>query len=773
MEDNDFPMTTVKHEWDNETEESPIEEESAEIERQVKELLERFRHGTSNPIQIDPQDDNGVDNGVDNGLDNGFGDGFDDEDEANIIPALEHVIDLTDIVSGDTPPPPQRRPTRPDLVKVEDLTQSYRFNGSVLEPGVTVEIQAQNSPQFFKSSFLYINQIINTLDGIKLRGIAMTRLRNLRGRLPRLRNELAMILHVDNTDSRPEEVQGAIEVSVRDVIRVRNCHFTNADYPVHRAVSGIYATVADLENQGVLMCRWRLIFVYRDAITRKAYIEQTKRAAAPLEYIIEHLSIKQISKKRFKVSETSRFNAWRGGKIRGGEHDPTNNNNGVVTGPIIQLDDDNEEDPDMVLIEKKRGQRYTFGDMFCGAGGASLGARKAGFRIKIACDHHKGACATYSRVFPEAELHHRDIFDFITTKDSLTRVDVLHLSPPCQFWSPAHTCAGINDEANIAALFSCHGLIKKFRPRLFTLEQTYGILLPKFEYYFNALVHGFTENNYSVRWKIVDLVEWGSPATRKRLVMIGSCPGEELPVIPKASHVPRDVVRRGKKPYLTVKKMLERIPRELGIKKALNANHANGPFGNGHEEYEDPLHRPYEMIRKYMPRWDPDVTLRRCITTNGGYGNYHPHGRRDFTLREYAVLQTFPVNYPFQLPDRKIQIGNAFPPMVVKVLFTHLRRWLERQDGVYAVENEPLDPDDPDVEFCDLEALSEDEKKNDSMSRGVEIEYMGQRPVTPDVDSMDIDTDDENDNDKNDNDDDNGKNPQAPLRVWFGLGWSN
>ncbi|KAF2971675.1 hypothetical protein GQX73_g1841 [Xylaria multiplex] len=126
------------------------------------------------------------------------------------------------------------------------------------------------------------------------------------------------------------------------------------------------------------------------------------------------------------------------------------------------------------------------------------------------------------------------------------------------------------------------------------------------------------------------------------------------------------------------------------------------------------------MARKCFERWDSDVTLKRCITTNGGSGNYHPNGKRDFTLREYATLQTFPVDYPFQKPERKKQIGNAFPPMVVKVLYTHLRKWLENKDRVYATENEPIDLDDPNIEFLDLE----DELMNDATSDDEDLEYI-------------------------------------------------
>jgi len=720
MATNTSLVGSGKRGW-NADEEAIDEEETNSIERRLK----RFKKNSiekNNNLNEDQQDKDKE------------GEKQDEEgDEEEIFPALADIIDLTDDTTDDLllDSLKTRLPARNGSVSPALRREECEINGISIKVDSTVEITEQ--PHLFRASFLWVKSIIDSTgegkdSGIQLRGIPLTRLRNLRGRLPRLRNEVAMILHVDADDKRDEEVQACIEVSATTdaVIRGRICHFTNADFPQHRVEPPNYTTnnnnnnkgaVAEFEQNGPLMCRWRCIFVYRDAAARTDHLYPPaggKRKAAPQEYILEHLSTKHVSKKRFKVSETVRFNVWRGAKVRGGDYVPENDSNnkknatsttttsamtntatttntGYNGGLIVPLDGTGEEESELVMIEKKPGQRYTFGDMFCGAGGASLGARKAGFHVKIGCDHHAGACHTHRKVFPECDLDGRDIFQFIAdASKSRIRVDVLHLSPPCQFWSPAHTVEGVNDEANIEVLFSCRELIKKLRPRVFTLEQTFGILHPKFEYYFNALIHGFTENGYSVRWKSVNLVDWGAPATRKRLIMIGSCPGEELPTFPEPTHAPPSIyskkrsIRRGKKPYITVQRMLARIPRDAS-------------------NYDD-MHQPAEMRRKRLPRWDPDVTLARCITTNGGYGNYHPNGRRDFTMREYATLQTFPVDYPFHNSDRKKQIGNAFPPLVVKALYTHIRKWLERQDRVYAVENEPLDLDDPDVEVFDVDA---------------------------------------------------------------------
>lgn len=96
-----------------------------------------------------------------------------------------------------------------------------------------------------------------------------------------------------------------------------------------------------------------------------------------------------------------------------------------------------------------------------------------------------------------------DITDFITSDIPCPRVDILHISPPCQFWSPVHTREGKNDEANIAALFVCLELTKKLRPRIVTLKQTFGLTHAKHAPFFNSLIGSFTYLGYSIQWSVL------------------------------------------------------------------------------------------------------------------------------------------------------------------------------------------------------------------------------------------------------------------------------
>jgi len=175
------------------------------------------------------------------------------------------------------------------------------------------------------------------------------------------------------------------------------------------------------------------------------------------------------------------------------------------------------------------GQKYTYGDccklypwhlldlvligLVCGAGGATRGALMAGLKPIWGFDMNNHACTSWHLNFPDATIYQEWADQFIQRglRNSSLRVDILHLSPPCQYFSPAHTTDGKDDEMNMASLFACGNLLDVAKPRVATLEQTFGIvLLPRFQPYFNALILMFTDRGFSVRWKIAQLQNWVS-----------------------------------------------------------------------------------------------------------------------------------------------------------------------------------------------------------------------------------------------------------------------
>lgn len=694
------------------------DEESAGDEIQAS-IEARVRSGAAQRLSSDGDDDDGPE-GEDADDDlakvKSEDSGFDEERaERELAPGIATVIDLTeDGPHSDVPGwgpmkaipvPPQRNAP---LDKREILTcLRYGKDDLVLRPGAVVELP--EIAHIYRASFLRIQYIIQSHSGdIFLRGLPFTRTRHLRGQLPRLRNEVCLVLQVDADDGRPAKEQAAIEIPVTEVKRARNLHCTNATFPENR-YPHVYGSVAEIEDKGMLACRWKCVLTYKDADARI-------NKQPPCQFMLAHLRADEASTEHCRVSDRSRLNNWRGSKVRGGSYDKLT---GKDLEPVEDVDEDPHAEPAWIL--KKPGQRYSMGDMFSGAGGASLGAQQAGFHIRVACDKSPHACKTHRINFPQTDLREEDIYKFM--REDLVwgggagYVDVLHLSPPCQFWSPAHTVPSANDEANIAVLFSCRELVRKLRPRLFTLEQTFGIMHPRFEHYFNALVHGFTQNGYSVRWRVVNLLDWGLPSRRNRLVVIGACAGERLPPFPRATHARDPAPGSGARPHATVIEALRRIPPAGATLHADRKRYHYQGRGGGPGQRRRGRRRRRRR-RRQRPPWDPRAPLARCITTHGGYGNYHYAGRRDFTPRELATMNGFPARYEFHPAQAKRQIGNAFPPCAVRLLYGHLRRWLEDEDRVRPIEEQAVVEEEPeyDIEATDFEEdEDEDEDSNDEV----------------------------------------------------------
>lgn len=165
-------------------------------------------------------------------------------------------------------------------------------------------------------------------------------------------------------------------------------------------------------------------------------------------------------------------------------------------------------------------KRYRFGDAFCGGGGMSSGARSAGLINAWSFDFNQDAINTYRRNFPDCETYYATANDFVTFPPEELLVDIVHLSPPCQPHSPAHTIAGKDDDRNEASLFCVKECLEAARPRVVTLEQTDGIL--NRQEWFRSLVLCFTDLGFSVSWKVLHGVEYGVPQTRKRLFLLAA-----------------------------------------------------------------------------------------------------------------------------------------------------------------------------------------------------------------------------------------------------------
>ena len=78
------------------------------------------------------------------------------------------------------------------------------------------------------------------------------------------------------------------------------------------------------------------------------------------------------------------------------------------------------------------GYKYHGIDLFCGAGGMSVGAMRAGVDVKIAVEIDKFAAKTFNANHPKTDLFNSDIRKFKPKKNNGNALKILFGGPPCQ-----------------------------------------------------------------------------------------------------------------------------------------------------------------------------------------------------------------------------------------------------------------------------------------------------------------------------------------------------
>lgn len=172
-------------------------------------------------------------------------------------------------------------------------------------------------------------------------------------------------------------------------------------------------------------------------------------------------------------------------------------------------------------------QRYSFADMFSGAGGASEGARQAGLKVAVAVDQENIRCVTFkhNHNHPDTEVYAMEMTEFITTVAPSYRVDILHVSFPCKAFSGLNVVgeAGKDYEKNRDILTALHEMLRALKPRLAVFEETTGLSrTTKHRPWFHTVFMAFTDHNYSLKWKEVKCTAFGVPQSRPRLIIIAS-----------------------------------------------------------------------------------------------------------------------------------------------------------------------------------------------------------------------------------------------------------
>lgn len=319
-------------------------------------------------------------------------------------------------------------------------------------------------------------------------------------------------------------------------------------------------------------------------------------------------------------------------------------------------------------------------DLFCGAGGLSLGLEQAGFRPVLGLDLNRDACATYSRAFPKANILQQSVteIDFRQWRG----VDLMAGGPPCQPFSNGGKRLAADDVRDMLPEFA--RAVNEARPRAFIMENVAGLLAPRNRDYFNTVLAMFSDRYTILPPRIVNAADYGVPQKRIRVMVVGFLRGKvDFPV-------PTHRVGR----YITSGSVIVRGD-TLGESNPSKVFYAKSP---------DLRPSPYagQLFNGGGRALNLDQPAPTILASAGGnkthfvdelnlVPTYHKHlrnggkpkegalkGGRRLTVIESALLQTFPHKMVFEgsRSSQYAQIGNAVPPRLSEVIGTSVARAL-------------------------------------------------------------------------------------------------
>lgn len=334
---------------------------------------------------------------------------------------------------------------------------------------------------------------------------------------------------------------------------------------------------------------------------------------------------------------------------------------------------------------------FTAIDLFCGAGGLSLGIERAGFDIRIAVDSWQVAVDTYAQNFAHPVLC--DDISAITGGELLRlanakkgEIDLVVGGPPCQGFSIQRI--GPNQDVRNSLVLEFARLLKEIEPKLFIMENVPGLAGKRGSELLNTFLDMIDQAGYEIKVHTVNAADYGVPQIRKRIVILGSryadCGSFNLPTptfspesyvtvneaigdlpppLPHDAINPSDPLHRQTRLSEINQKRLQHIPPGGGMETLpvhLRVNcHKGGAKKIGHR---------YVYGRLAGDRPAGTITARFDSFTRGKFA--HPIDNRNITLREGARLQTFPDSFLFvgNQEDIACQVGNAVPPILAEAL---------------------------------------------------------------------------------------------------------
>ena len=359
-------------------------------------------------------------------------------------------------------------------------------------------------------------------------------------------------------------------------------------------------------------------------------------------------------------------------------------------------------------------------DLFCGAGGLSLGIEEAGISVIAAADSDPDSTETHAHNIPSLTWtgNLADPSGFISQLDGwgIDHVDLLAGGPPCQPFSRAGTSkignlvrTGLRQAIDVRADLwqSFFAIADRLRPKAVLFENVPDFAEAQGGALLIALTDELRERGYVVYVTMLSAWQYSVPQHRTRLFVVGMRGDEtfqwprprrgrptvghaigDLPVVAAGT---RDEVQ----PYVgrPASPLAKRMRRGLrGRETRLIRDHITRSVREDDADIYSSLKpgQTYLDVPESKRRYRSDIFddkyvrlslegLSRTITAHiakDGYWYIHPSEDRTLSVREAARIQTFPDRFRFagHPSSRYRQIGNAVPPLLAQDIASSLRR---------------------------------------------------------------------------------------------------
>lgn len=299
--------------------------------------------------------------------------------------------------------------------------------------------------------------------------------------------------------------------------------------------------------------------------------------------------------------------------------------------------------------------------LFSGAGGFDLGFIQAGHEIIWANDIDKDCAETYRRNIGD----HFVLGNLIEMSTSqIPDCDVVIGGFPCQGFSQANMRKNLGDARNKLYLEFVR-VVREKNPKFFVAENVRGLLSFDSGNVIKEIVKDFSDLGYKVDYRVFNAADFGVPQNRIRVIIIGI--REDVFTgtfpFPVPTHAKNSNLLQDK--WVTISEALKDIPEPDEPHELKNHVYSKYKVTN----------RNFTGHRKTDPNKPSPTVLAK--DTGGNVAVHHPNNHRRMSVRESAVIQTFPLDFEFigALGSMYRQIGNAVAVLFAKKLGEEFKKF--------------------------------------------------------------------------------------------------